>query len=80
VQGVGFRAATADAAHDADLGGWVRNREDGAVEVGLDGPAEDVERLLTWLESGPPGAQVDDVVVEELDGGEPPATRRFEVR
>jgi len=77
VQGVGFRAATVDAARGAGLGGWVRNLDDGAVEVEAEGPAEGVERLLAWLASGPPGARVDDVAVEDREAV---GTRSFEVR
>ena len=31
VQGVGFRYAMGDAAREADVCGWVRNRRDGTV-------------------------------------------------
>ena len=36
VQGVGFRAFVVRGAEDLGVGGWVRNREDGAVEVEAD--------------------------------------------
>jgi len=48
VQGVGFRATAASLArrHPA-VRGWVRNLADGRVELFADGPAADVEALLT---------------------------------
>ena len=61
VQGVGFRAATVRQAHLQGVRGWVRNLEDGSVEALLQGPHDQVDRLLSWLHSGPPGARVDEV-------------------
>ncbi len=78
VQGVGFRDATAREARGAGLGGWVRNRDDGAVEVELEGPSDAVERVLAWLSRGPRGARVADVAVNDrTPTGAPPA---FDVR
>lgn len=82
MQGVGFRDATAREARAASLGGWVRNRDDGAVEVELEGPCEAVERVLAWLAAPdgthPRAARVDHVAVEDREPtGAPPA---FEVR
>lgn len=66
VQGVGYREACVRQARASGLGGWVRNRRDGSVEVLVQGPAEAVERLLAWLRQGPPSAQVTGLsVVEE---------------
>ena len=44
----------------ASLGlvGWVRNVADGRVEVFAQGPAEEVDRLVGWLWSGPSTAVV----------------------
>jgi acylphosphatase len=38
VQGVGFREATVRRARSVGVLGWVRNRDDGAVEVHAEGP------------------------------------------
>jgi acylphosphatase len=46
VQGVGFRARAVHAARRFRVGGWVRNRIDGAVELIAEGPAADVEAFL----------------------------------
>ena len=50
------------------LGGYVRNRPDGTVEIVAEGSAEAVDRLLASAKHGPPGAVVEDVQVIE---GEP---------
>ena len=70
VQGVGFRVSTARAARTYGLGGWVRNRPDGAVEAVFEGPPEAVEALLRFCRDGPRGARVDvlDVHDEEPEG------------
>lgn len=65
VQGVGFRYQTRSQAHRLGLGGYVRNRYDGSVEVEAEGPRDRVEQLRRWLEKGPPGARVTKVDVSE---------------
>src|ERR1700752_981692 len=64
VQGVFFRDTTVRRAHALGLRGWVRNRPDGAVEVHAEGPADAVERLVDFLNVGPPAALVEAVEVE----------------
>ena len=61
VQGVGFRYATVSRASSLGVGGWVRNRRDGAVEAVFEGPAERVESMVDWCSRGPSGARVDAV-------------------
>ena len=46
VQGVGFRAATADIAKDYPVTGWVKNLDDGRVQLLAEGPAEAVDKFL----------------------------------
>jgi acylphosphatase len=58
VQGVGFRWFVRERARELGLCGWVRNLEDGDVEVAALGSAEALERLRARLEAGPPGARV----------------------
>lgn len=58
VQGVGFRQATAEQAERLDLDGWVRNLVDGRVEVLFEGNEAAVAELASWLEQGPPAAEV----------------------
>ena len=75
VQGVGYRAACADQATSLGLGGWVRNRVDGRVEVMATGPREHLEALRTWMEAGPPAARVSKV---EMVQAAPQAFDRFD--
>lgn len=77
VQGVWFRASTAERAGALGVRGHARNLADGSVEVLAVGPAEAVESLLAWLREGPPMARVDDVAVEEVEAGEVGAVSRF---
>lgn len=58
VQGVNFRAYTARTARQLGLCGWVRNRPDGTVEVVAEGAEKALGDLLTFLNSGPPTADV----------------------
>jgi DNA ligase D-like protein (predicted 3'-phosphoesterase) len=64
VQGVGFRDATVRRARELALMGWVRNGEDGAVQVHAEGPEPAVEELQSFLWKGPPLAQVSGVVLD----------------
>jgi acylphosphatase len=63
VQGVFYRAGAAERARELGLAGWVRNREDGAVELVAEGPEPVVAELLAWCRKGPPAARVEDVRV-----------------
>jgi DNA ligase D-like protein (predicted 3'-phosphoesterase) len=65
VQGVGFRYATVERAHELGVLGWVRNEDDGTVLVHAEGPEEAVDALLGWLREGPRGAKVGEVEVEK---------------
>jgi acylphosphatase len=77
VQGVFFRDSTQERARAAGVGGWVRNLDDGSVEIVLEGPSEAVEGVARFCESGPSHASVDHVDSRQ----EPPeGLDRFEVR
>jgi len=58
VQGVFFRAETANFAHHSQVTGWVRNLPDGRVEALFEGDKENVEKLVDFCRRGPPGAYV----------------------
>lgn len=66
VQGVGFRWFTAEAARQEGLVGWVRNLEDGRVDVFAEGDADALARFEWRLWQGPPAARVDDVESEDV--------------
>ena len=77
VQGVWFRAWTAQEATALGLDGWVRNRADGTVEALLAGPAEAVEAMVEACWTGPPAARVTDVAVSPADAPEEPGFRQL---
>jgi acylphosphatase len=59
VQGVGFRWFVRERARRLGLSGWVRNLEDGSVEVAASGDAHQLDLLRRELQRGPNGASVD---------------------
>jgi acylphosphatase len=73
VQGVGFRHATVRQAHALGIRGWVANLDDGSVDAMLQGTANQVDRMLSWLRHGPPAARV-----AEVSGEERSTEKRFE--
>lgn len=66
VQGVSYRASTRAEARRLGLVGWVKNRDDGGVELEAEGADEAVLALLQWCHHGPPAALVARVTVDEL--------------
>ena len=71
VQGVAFRACTAEEARRLGVRGWVRNLPDGRVEAEAEGARAAVEALVRWCHRGPPPARVTAVEVtwREAEGG-----------
>lgn len=72
VQGVSYRANAAAMARELGLRGWVRNLDDGRVELVAEGPPDRVDALVAWSRSGPRLAVVTGVELERL-----PATGEF---
>jgi acylphosphatase len=78
VQGVGFRWFVHREASELELRGWVRNTEDGDVEVVASGTVEDLAELRASLRRGPRGSRVDRVIehfLEESEGAQLEAFR-----
>lgn len=71
VQGVWYRASTQAKAKELGLTGWVRNCEDGSVELAAEGERATLVSLIAWAHDGPPGARVEAVVLrwEAAAGG-----------
>lgn len=59
VQGVFFRDSCQRVAASAGVSGWVRNRNDGAVEAAFEGEPDAVDRMVTWMAQGPRRAYVE---------------------
>lgn len=64
VQGVGFRAWTKQQARVLSLTGWVKNREDGAVEIVAEGNRAALEALIEQAKKGPEVAWVHHVDIQ----------------
>lgn len=61
VQGVWFRKYTRDKCIELDLTGWVKNNDDGDVELVAEGKTESLLNLNNWLMSGSPFAKVHEI-------------------
>ena len=72
VQGVAYRFFAKKYAARLGLTGWVRNLDDGRVEVLAEGPAGSIESFLGRLREGPSLARVD-----SLDVRREPSTGEF---
>lgn len=70
VQGVGFRWFVHREASELDLRGWVRNTEEGEVEIVAAGNEADLAELRASLRRGPRGSRVDRLVEHYLDDSE----------
>ena len=67
VQGVSFRYHTYERAHKLNIKGWVRNLEDGRVEiVAIAQDSTSMNELIAFLEIGPTAANVEDLIIEDV--------------
>ena len=65
VQGIFFRQFVKEHADNLGLVGFVRNLENGDVEIITEGEGEQIERLLGFVKKGPEHAQIRHVQIEE---------------
>ena len=79
VQGVGFRWFVQQEAAEIGLRGWVRNTEDGHVEVVAAGTTEELAELKDALRKGSRGIRVDAVLEDELAESEGAKLGPFEI-
>ncbi len=77
VQGVYFRASTAEAARTLGVSGWARNLPDGRVEAVFEGDDALVAQMVQWCWTGSPSSVVESVeaVAEPAEGLQGFATR-----
>jgi acylphosphatase len=78
VQGVGYRYAAAEQARRLGLVGWVRNTENGDVELTAEGSVEALQLLREWCRTGPPAASVTRIDEHWLESG--PGLAGFEIQ
>jgi acylphosphatase len=67
MQGVSFHIMMKERAIRQQTRGWVRNREDGAVEALVQGREDQIQRMIRWAESGPPSAVVKRILLEKME-------------
>ena len=67
VQGVFFRATAKDVADEIGVKGWVKNTEEGHVEVMASGTDEQLQHFIAWCRVGPKKAIVTDVITTEKE-------------
>lgn len=73
---MGFRFSTSRRAERAGVSGFVRNLDDGTVEIEAEGARPAVDSLIDWARSGPPSADVTDIEIAER---EPIGDNRFRI-
>ncbi len=80
VQGVGFRWFVQREAAELGLRGWVRNTDDGCVEIVAAGVPELLGELRAELHKGSRGSRVDAVFEHELEESQAAGLENFEIQ
>lgn len=70
VQGVFFRAEAQREAEKLGITGWVRNTDDGSVEILAEGEKAILESFLGWCKKGPERAEIRNIEVKQKDAEE----------
>lgn len=67
VQGVYFRQFVNKTANELKLKGFVRNMDDGRVEIVVEGRDENVNEMVETCKKGAPQASVKEIQTQELN-------------
>ena len=67
VQGVFFRQSTRVMAIKNNVNGWIRNLDDGRVEIVAEGETQNIDNLVTWCKTGPANSRVDEFELLDED-------------
>lgn len=67
VQGVFFRATAKDVADEIGITGWVKNTEQGDVEIKATGSHDQLRKFIEWCKVGPRRAIVTNLAVTNID-------------
>jgi acylphosphatase len=67
VQGVFYRATAKKIANELGVTGWIKNTNEGDVEVTASGNEQQLEKFVNWCKKGPDKAAVEEVVVTQKD-------------
>ena len=66
VQGVYFRQSTKEKALELNISGWVRNCNDGSVELEAEGEDADLKNFIEWCYHGPAASIVRGVEIKTI--------------
>jgi acylphosphatase len=78
VQGVFFRASAKEKADTLGITGWVKNCDDGSVEIVAEGEEKALKKFEEWCHKGPTGAEV--THVERVKSTSAKKIKRFIIR
>ena len=67
VQGVFYRATAKQIANEFGVTGWIKNTNEGDVEVTASGNEQQLEKFVNWCKKGPDKAAVEEVVVTQKE-------------
>ena len=65
VQGVFFRQSSKVMAIKNNVEGWVRNLDDGRVEIVGEGEESNINSFIDWCKTGPANSRVDEFELSE---------------
>lgn len=66
VQGIFFRKFVKDNADELSVRGFVRNLEDGRIEMVMEGKDDKVNELLIKCKKGPKHSEIKEIEIEEI--------------
>ena len=64
VQGVGYRDTIERYVREHDLFGWIRNKEDGSVEMLVQGAPDDLKVCIEVINQGSPLSRIESMSVD----------------
>jgi acylphosphatase len=67
VQGVFYRASAKDIAEELGVTGWIRNTEEGDVEITATASKEQLQKFIEWCKIGPRRAIVSGVEITHVE-------------
>jgi acylphosphatase len=77
VQGVFFRKNTNELANKLNIKGFVKNLDNGDLEVVAIGEENNINKLIDFCKKGPKAAEVKEIIIKEI---KPNNFNNFEIR
>ncbi|MBV9962431.1 MAG: acylphosphatase [Parafilimonas sp.] len=78
VQGVFFRKTAKQIAENLNIAGWVKNTDEGHVEIFAQAFEEELTKFIHWCKQGPPKADVKNIEVEDVEPDE--SVKHFSIK